>query len=166
MSLQEKHQDEKSQTEATDTTEEVLEWVTHPLKKKPWVAVGVTFFVLVVSFLVLLITSSKVFTLLTLIVMFASLSKFYFPTKFRLTDKKITVRYIIQTLTKDWTMYRSYYPDKNGVLLSPFLQPSRLENFRGLYLMFAGNKEEVVNFIKTHINKDFEPLSKEETKDQ
>ncbi|NOY89337.1 MAG: hypothetical protein GXO93_08130, partial [FCB group bacterium] len=111
-------------------------------------------------------TSSKAFSLLTLIVMFASLSKFYFPTKFRLTDKKITVRYTIQTLTKDWTMYRSYYQDKNGVLLSPFLQPSRLENFRGLYLMFANNKEEVIAFVKAHINKDFEPLSKKEAEDQ
>ena len=38
------------------------------------------------------------------------------------------------------------------VLLSPFGHPSRLENFRGIYLIFNENKNEIVEFIKSHIN--------------
>jgi hypothetical protein len=59
-----------------------------------------------------------------------------------------------QTLHKDWSIYRSCYPDKNGILLSPFVRPSRLENFRGIYLMFADNGEEVTRFVKAHIGTD------------
>ena len=44
-----------------------------------------------------------------------------------------------------------YYVDKSGVLLSPFIRPSRLENFRGLYVRFAGNKDEVMRIVSERI---------------
>jgi hypothetical protein len=37
------------------------------------------------------------------------------------------------------------------VLLSPFAEPSRLENFRGLYVMFEGNRDAVTKFVQEHI---------------
>ena len=61
------------------------------------------------------------------------------------------VKTTTQTLHKDWKVYRSYYVDKNGVLLSPFTEPTRLENFRGLYIMFNNNRDEVASFIKARI---------------
>ena len=40
------------------------------------------------------------------------------------------------------------YPGRRGVLLSPFLGPSRLENFRGFYLRYGkDNKTEVDEFL-------------------
>jgi hypothetical protein len=62
----------------------------------------------------------------------------------------------MQELRKKWSQYRSCYPDKNGVLLSPFVRPSRLENFRGTYIRFWNNREEVVSFVKTMIEKNRE----------
>ena len=129
----------------------VLEWKCHPATRKPWVTLGVTVFVLVISMLVFAATDSKAFSFLALLVMFASLAKFYFPTKYRMTDEKITIKTTTQTLHKEWTIYRSFYPDKKGVLLSPFARPTRMENFRGLYIMFANNRDEVIDFVKVHI---------------
>jgi hypothetical protein len=83
----------------------------------------------------------------------ASLAKFYFPTRYRLDDTGIMVKTMTQTLKKEWTLYRSCYPDKNGILLSPFAEPSRLENFRGLYLMFDNNRDDVTAFCRSHIGK-------------
>ena len=37
------------------------------------------------------------------------------------------------------------------MFLSPFVEPSRLENFRGLYLMTEKNNEEVAEFIRARI---------------
>ena len=129
----------------------VLEWRCHPATRKPLVTTGVTTLILVTGILVFFATASKAFGLIATLVMFASLAKFYFPTFYRLTDEKIMVKTTTQTLHKEWSIYRSYYPDKNGVLLSPFVRPSRLENFRGLYIMFNKNREEVIEFVKTHI---------------
>jgi len=132
---------------------EVLAWTAHPLKRKPLAAVLVTIFILVVGFLVLLTTGSKAFGTLALVVLFASLAKFYLPTKYRLTDKRVTIKSTTQTIHKNWSQFRSFYPDRNGVLLSPFVQPSRLENFRGAYLIFENNKEEVLRFVESQINR-------------
>ena len=49
---------------------------------------------------------------------------------------------------KGWKNYKSFYVDKNGILLSPFKKPSRLENFRGVYIRFHKNKEDVINFVR------------------
>lgn len=141
----------KTTADSPEDEGEVLSWTSHPLKRKPLAAAMVTIFILVVGFLVYITTESKAFGTLALVVLFASLAKFYMPTHYRLTDKRITVKSTTQTIHKDWAQFRSFYPDRNGVLLSPFAEPSRLENFRGLYLIFEQNNKEVVNFIKARI---------------
>jgi len=64
------------------------------------------------------------------------------------------VKFLFSQKEKDWTFYRSFYVDKNGVLLSPFERPSRLENFRGVYIRFHQNKDRVVEFVSSRIKKD------------
>lgn len=132
---------------------ELLSWTTHPVRRRPLVSALVTVFILVISMFVFYIMESKAFSVLALVVMFMSLAKFYMPTGYRFTDKKIVIKTTIQTINRPWSMYRTYYPDKNGVLLSPFVRPSRLENFRGVYIMFAGNKDAVMKIVKEQIEK-------------
>jgi hypothetical protein len=128
-----------------------LEWTAHPVKRRPLLSAAVTLFILLLAILVQTMTSSTLFGVLALVVLMASLTKFYFPTSYKLGDRHVIVKTTLQTLTKDWSIYRSCYPDRNGILLSPFPEPSRLENFRGLYLMFSENKDEVTAFVKAHI---------------
>lgn len=134
-----------------------IEWQVHPAKRRPWVTVVVSVFILLVSFLVLVATGSKWFSFFSLVVLFASLAKFYFPTGFRLDEQGVTIKTTTQTLRKDWSLYRSFYPDKNGVLLSPFPSPSRLENFRGIYLIFDRNRDEVVAFVERQMKQTGKP---------
>ena len=77
-----------------------------------------------------------------------ALSAFFFPTTYELTTEKVRVKYLFSVVEKELKNYRSYYPDKNGVLLSPFPRPSRLENFRGIFLRYHNNKAEVDAFVK------------------
>jgi hypothetical protein len=60
-------------------------------------------------------------------------------------------RFLGMTRRFTWDQFRSYYPDRNGVLLSPFVRPSRLENFRGFYLRFDGQSEDVLRVVKERI---------------
>ena len=96
-------------------------------------------------------TQSPWFMILALVIMLGSLAKFYFPTSYKLSGRGLTVKTTTQTLFKEWSIYRSCYPDKKGILLSPFAEPTRLENFRGLYVMFEGNKEQVTAFCRERI---------------
>lgn len=128
-----------------------LAWRIHPVKRKPMLSAVVTLAILLFSFLVFVSTESTFMTVLSLAILFGSLAKFYWPTSFTLTEKEIVVKTTMQTLRKEWSLYRSYWPDKNGVLLSPFAEKSRLENFRGLYLIFGENKDDVIAFVKERI---------------
>lgn len=128
-----------------------LAWRIHPVKRKPMLSAVVTLAILLFSFLVFVSTESTFMTVLSLAILFGSLAKFYWPTSFTLTEKEVIVKTTMQTLRKEWSLYRSYWPDKNGVLLSPFAEKSRLENFRGLYLIFGENKDDVIAFVKERI---------------
>lgn len=134
-----------------------LEWRCHPVKRRPSVSIAVSVFVMVVAMAVFYSTDSRAFTVLALVVMLGSLAKFYFQTSYKLTDETVSVKTTTTTITKSWAQYRSFYPDKNGVLLSPFAEPSRLENFRGLYLMFSDNRDDVIAFVKAHIGRTSQP---------
>jgi len=125
-----------------------LAWTTHPAKSRKKTT-AVLFVVLICIFmLVYYITYSMLMVIFAILLFTASLSTYFFPTNYEITKEKIKVRYLFTSVEKDMGNYRSYYPDKSGVLLSPFLGPSRLENFRGLYLRYQQNKEEVDVFIK------------------
>lgn len=132
---------------------EALEWTCHPVKRKPLVSVLVSLFVVIIGVAIFMTTESHLFTVLGMVIILASLAKFYFPTRFKLSDRGVTVKTTTQTLFKEWKIYRSCYPDKKGILLSPFAEPSRLENFRGLYVMFEGNGEIVTEFVRERIER-------------
>lgn len=153
-----------AQTEAdTKAAAAVLNWSCHPFRKRPLVSVLVTLFVIIAVAYVYYSFDSLGFALLTFIVFSLSLARYYFPTHYRLSEKGVTIKTPTQTISKQWSEYRSFYPDKNGVLLSPFAEPSRLENFRGIYLMYGGKREQIISYINKYISSKDSSSSKEET---
>jgi len=130
----------------------IYEYACHPAKRNTTITVLTTTFLIICVLLVWLTSYSFLLTALAVLILFGSMSGFYFPTRYFFYDDHLAVKTTIQTLKKDWKQYRSFYPDKNGVLLSPFGRPSRLENFRGLYIKFAGNRERVMEIIRSKID--------------
>ena len=140
------------QTESSaDEAANAFRWSCHPLRKRPLVSVLVTLFVVFAVAYVYYSFDSVGFAFLTLIVFSLSLARYYFPTHYRLSEKGVTIKTPTQTISKQWSEYRSFYPDKNGVLLSPFAEPSRLENFRGIYLMYGGKREQIISYVNKYI---------------
>ncbi len=135
-----------------ESTGDSLEWTSHPAKKNSKVTVAVSFFIIVLIVTVYYATYSIWFATLGAAILLGSLASFYFPTRYRLTEDDITIKTFAQTHLKKWTQYRTYYPDKNGVLLSPFTRPTRLENYRGIYLRFWNNRDEVVDFVRHRLD--------------
>jgi len=127
--------DESREAGTTDEDSDgsVLEWSVRLVTKRPLRAAGMTLFIIAiwvglyfvyrepwwVIFAVLLLGGSVFFPLLTV-------------TRYRFDHEGV----------------RNFYPDPNGVLLSPFSTPSRLENFRGIYLRFGDNRREVLAYLE------------------
>ena len=93
-------------------------------------------------------TKSGPLTFLSVVVMLVSLSSFLFPVTFTLDQESITMKSAFSTKRRKWEEFKSFWVDNHGVLLSPFERRSRLESFRGLYIRFSDNKDEVVEFIQ------------------
>lgn len=134
----------------------ILDWVCHPARRNKTVTIAVSIFIAVIVAVVYYATFSVWFTILGFLILTGSLAGFYFPSHYQFTENKIIIKTTMQTLEKKWSQYRSYYSDKNGVLLSPFARPSRLENFRGIYIKFWYNKDEVMAIVKDKIKRDRE----------
>jgi hypothetical protein len=55
------------------------------------------------------------------------------------------------TQFRNWDQVKSFYPDKTGVLISPFLNKTWLENFRGLYLQYGRHREQVMGYLENKL---------------
>ena len=131
----------------------MLKWSSHPVKKKTLISILVIVFLFAVWFVVYLTTYSLLLTGLSVVIMLGSLLSFFLPTHYEMDQEKIKIKFFLTKREREWNAFRSFYVDKNGVLLSPFTKPSRLENFRGIYVRFNQNKEQVVNFVKSKIER-------------
>lgn len=119
---------------------------------------------LLIAFLIMLIvvvyfaSQSIYLTLLSVFFLVGALYKYFVPFRYQFDNQKVTIQSFRYRFEQDWTNFHSFYIDRNGILLSPFAQPSRLENFRGVYVRFGNNKGAVIDFVKQQI-----PLSVEST---
>ena len=128
----------------------LLAWRSHPAKHaghRLWLAVGVV----VIIPLGLWYLYSPFYALLGFVILGGSLTSFFLPTRYVLYAGGIESRFLGIYRRFTWDQFRSFYPDRHGVLLSPFLGPSRLENFRGVYLRFNGHKDDVLGIVRTRI---------------
>lgn len=128
-----------------------LAWTCHPARRQPGRAALVVGVHGALFYLLALYTSSVPFALVLTAVLFLSLSAYFFPTRYTLSAQGVRVKTLVTSFERPWDTYRSHWPDRNGVLLSPFPGRSRLENFRGLFVRFDGNRDEVVAYVQRYV---------------
>lgn len=129
----------------------MFEYVCHPAARNLSITILTTLFLLLCVALVWLISHSIFMTALAVLILFGSLAGFYTRTRYVFYDDYFIITTLIHTQRKEWKLYRSYYGDRNGVLLSPFARPTRMENFRGVYIKFAGNKDTVMAMVRSKL---------------
>jgi hypothetical protein len=129
-----------------------IEWISFPAIENLKKTIIATIFIIGLS-TVLYFLYEPIYGFLCFLFLGFSLLPYYTPTKYRLNKNGIEVRKLFYTIRKSWNDFRSFYPDNSGVLLSPFPLPTRLENFRGVYIRFKNNKDEVLSFVDSMIGK-------------
>jgi hypothetical protein len=128
----------------------LLRWRSHPVRqggrRLVWV---LAVFVIIPGALALFY--GPFFGLLAFLMLAGSLGTYFLPTDYILTATGVESRFIGVPRRFRWEQFRSFYRDRHGVLLSPFPRPSRLENFRGLYLRFDGFADAVMAVVAARI---------------
>lgn len=89
----------------------------------------------------------------SLFLLLATTASFYTPTTYLLKQTHIEIKRPLYTQKREWKTLKRVVPDKRGVFLSPFSRPSRLDAFRGFYLLLNGseNREEIIRFLREKI---------------
>jgi len=131
-----------------------MEWVVHLLKENVLKSTLLILFLILFCIAVYLAFQIPFYAFLSAVILFGSLNTFFLPVKYSFYSDKVMIRFPFSKRSKPWRGFKSYYIDKRGILLSPFPNPSRLENFRGMYVRFGNNKAEVVDFIKQKMGDD------------
>ena len=82
-----------------------------------------------------------------------SLARYFLPTSYRLDEAGVRARFLGREVARPWAEVRGLYPHRDGVHLSPFVKPSALDPFRGIFVRFAGNRDEVLRFCERHVRR-------------
>ncbi len=131
-----------------------LQWVSHPAREEPgrnWIIVV---FLVFIALAMWLTTASWYWVGFGVAVVLLATRQWFLPTFFTLDEDGVEARYWLYRRHKTWTEIKRAIPDAHGVLLSPFALPNRLDPFRGLFLRFSRNREQVMTFIRQHVPED------------
>jgi len=132
-------------------TAQTLEWTHHPWRMSPVKTTALVVVNLAVTVIVYFAFPEKLFALLALLVMFGSTMSIYLPIRYRFNQQGVTVFFLGVPSFRPWKHYRQAYVHNNGVFLTSMPRPSRLDPFRGHFLRYADNREEVVKYVRRFI---------------
>lgn len=130
-----------------------LTWQSLPARRSPARTAMVVLVLAAVFLFISWYTGSGFMGLVLTVVLVLSLGAYFFPTWYAFSEQGIMVRTLITKFERPWSTYRSHWPDRNGVLLSPFPHQSRLENFRGIFIRFENNRDDVLAFVRRFVPK-------------
>jgi len=129
-------------------------WVVHPLFDSPKKSVFLVSFLIFLLVGIQFLFGSLGITLFSIVFLFGSLRQYFLPFRYEVYNNQITVSSFLSKQDRAWNEFRSYYVDQHGILLSPFPKPSRLENFRGIYVRFGLDRSMVLDLIQSKIEMD------------
>lgn len=138
--------------ETQHQTDEQISWTVHPLVEN-WTRSALLGIFLCFLFLCIYwgFRSAPV-VVLSALFLIGSLYKYFLPFRYQCETDRLIVTACCYRLERPWATFRSSYVDANGILLSPFAKPTRLENFRGVYVRFGTQPaESVVDFIRARL---------------
>ena len=92
------------------------------------------------------------FALVGFIAIGGSTAEFWMPQQYKLDRNGATARCGISVTAINWNDVKQVIPDERGVKLSPLTGSGRMNEFRGVYLRFGNNREQVLERIEQHFN--------------
>ncbi len=125
-----------------------LTYIAHPMRESPGKAI---LFWLAVAFTIWAVwwnVQSPFLTVFAVIVLMGALTSFYLPTTYSLNEREASQSRVTGSKRIEWSRVRSVSDEKDGLFLSPFPVKSVLENFRGLYLPYRGNREVILDWVR------------------
>ena len=126
----------------------VLSWRVHLAKEYPGKLIC-SVLAIVLASLAAHYAIGGIASIAVAIIMVASASDFLFSVKYEISKDGATCKTLLKMASISWENVKHCYIDEHGIKLSPLEQQSRLEAFRGVYLRFQDNQEQVIDVVKS-----------------
>jgi len=140
--------DDSPMSAAQPKPQVLLEWRAWPAARQPRKAIATAAIILLGAFLTVLATVSLPLGLVAFVLLTLATREFFLPTRYQLTEEGASAEGFLNSYSIPWRRVKACLLSDEGVKLSPFAGKSRLEPFRGVYLRFGDNREEVVERVK------------------
>ena len=140
-------------TAPTPGRQDPLDWTAHPLRDEPaWKSAALGAAVVGFSGLAAASLGGAVYGLISLVVLAASTARYLLPTRYVLDDREAAWRQLTWH-RRSWSAFRRVDRHADGIFLSPFRRPSRLDPFRGVFLRFGPGVDaaEVVTLARARV---------------
>jgi len=134
---------ERLATEAESYAWEVRLWRQSPSKLSGIFAAAV-----IAGAFGYLLFHSVALTMIGFLVVVGSTTEFWLPQKLKLDRNSASLRCGISVTSIQWRDVKRVIEDGAGVRLTPLSEDNRLSPFRGVYLRFANNRDEVMSWIE------------------
>lgn len=129
-----------------------LAWTVHPLGQQPRAkSAGLVFVVIALAATAAYSFDGGAYGLLALVVLVASLSRYWLPTHYRLDAAGVEVEHLGWRRARRWQEFRRVDLQRNGVFVSPFARPCRLDAFRGCFLPCGSEQVEVAAWARARV---------------
>ena len=126
-------------------------WKARPVSNAQGRGLFVIALILILSIAVAFWMKSPYWGIFGFLVLFLSLESFFFATTYRLGEDGVEVRKRFSKSFRGWDTFRSVYVDRRGVTLSPYDGRAFMEPYRASRIIFAGNREAVLECIRSRI---------------
>ena len=127
-------------------------WTSHPLKEEPpQKSISLIFIITGVSIIAHLSFDSSIFAFLSCALLTTAMSRYFLPTQYQIDSQGLTISHFGTRRQHPWTNFRRAVRHPNGIFLSPFTHPHRLDAFRGHFVRTT-NSDEVYHVIQHYIN--------------
>ena len=114
-----------------------LAWTVHPLRVEPaWKSAALVALIAGFSTLAAASLGGAVYGLISLLALAGATARYLLPTRYVLDEREAAWRQLTWR-RRSWSAFRRVDRHADGVFLSPFRRPSRLDSFRGVFLPFG-----------------------------
>ena len=128
-------------------------WEVHPLRQeKASKSLSLIVIVATVSWSTAYSFGHFGYGLLSLCVLILSMAHYFFPSRYKLDEIGVSRDILGRQTRRVWTEFRRLDARSNGLFLSPFARPSRLDSFRGFFLPFHAEGDQVVYYVQQHVD--------------
>ncbi len=131
----------------TGVNSQSLSWTVHRARETPLKTLLAVLFVL--SFLgFVVVFFEPVLALVGAIVLLLALNSYFLPVTFTFHQRGLTVDKRLFKAEYQWSQFRRWLRTSGGIVLSPFSQPSWLDNFRGVHLLLPEDDSAIVDWLQ------------------